>query len=105
MRGTHVGEGLIVPPWKLRRHDPGRALAEAGHGLQEAGQPLRIGIDIVDVGAQRRAEGGRIQPDRQSTDHQDAPIDLIQAGQLGLTGSASSGEAGTACADCAPDGI
>ena len=45
-------------------------------------QPLRVGVDVVDVGSQRCREGGRIQPDRQPPDHEDAAIDRIEAGQL-----------------------
>ena len=47
-------------------------------------QPLRVGVDIVDVRTERRAERRGVQPDRQAPRDQDAAIGGVQRGQVGL---------------------
>ncbi|WP_232070709.1 hypothetical protein [Mycobacterium lacus] len=46
------------------------------------GQPPLIGVDVVDMGPQRRPEGRHVQPDRQPADHQGAALGRFQCGQL-----------------------
>ena len=44
LRCANVGERLVVPPREFLGDGNGRTHADAGHGLEEAGKPVRISV-------------------------------------------------------------